>query len=103
MLARPVRDRIPRKRSSGLCVLTRFIPRLRTILGSGGRPSDNQQLLDFLAFAQHRSINLEELWVVETNGIIVWGILPIFSAGRTTLLFTPADPLKGTRFPCCLH
>ena len=65
---------------------------LRLILGSGGRPADQQQLVDFLTFARLRNIDLSELWVAERGGSIVWAVLPILSPGRTMLLFTPADP-----------
>jgi GNAT superfamily N-acetyltransferase len=65
---------------------------LRMILGSGGRPADNQQIIDFLTFARQRGIDLNELWVAERGGAILWAAVPILSPGRTMLLFTPADP-----------
>jgi GNAT superfamily N-acetyltransferase len=65
---------------------------LRMILGSGGRAADNQQIIDFLTFARHRGIDLNELWVGERSGAILWAAVPILSPGRTMLLFTPADP-----------
>jgi mycothiol synthase len=70
-------------------------PALRFILGSGGRAADDQQLGDFLTFAGIRNIDLGELTIAESGGAMLWAILPIHSAGRTTLLFAPNDPPNG--------
>lgn len=62
---------------------------LKLILGSHGRYADNNQVLDFLQFALHRRINLDDLWLAERGGRTVWSILPIVSPGRTMLFLTP--------------
>ena len=68
---------------------------LRFILGVGGRGADDQQPGDFLSFAAIRDIDLGEMMIAESGGTLLWAILPIHSAGRTTLLFTPNDPPAG--------
>ena len=77
---------------------------LRFILGAGGRGADDQQLGDFLGFAAIRDIDLGEMMIAESGGTLLWAILPISHAGRTTLLFTPNDPSVGKvrlRRRCC--
>src|SRR5437870_4444902 len=63
---------------------------LQLILGSGGRAAGEEQVVDFLRFAVYRGINLNDLWLADDAGIIVWAILPVVSPGRTMLLFVPS-------------
>src|SRR5438045_7505336 len=63
---------------------------LQLILGSGGRAASEEQVVDFLRFAVYRGIDLNELWLAEDAGIIVWAVLPVVSPGRTMLLFAPS-------------
>src|SRR3954462_6521706 len=64
-------------------------PALRLILASGGGPASDEQVLDFLAFALHRGIEVSGTWVAVRNGLILWALLPVVSPGRTMLMFSP--------------
>ena len=46
-------------------------------------------MLDFLEFSLHRGIDLNDIWVAEGDGRVVWAMLPIVSPGRTMLLLGP--------------
>jgi ribosomal protein S18 acetylase RimI-like enzyme len=72
---------------------------LRLILSNHGRIASEEQVVDFLRFAVHRRLNLNDIWVVEsTHGFrgdaspFLWAILPVVSPGRTMLLFSPPHP-----------
>lgn len=64
-------------------------PALRVMLAEGSGPASDEAVLDFLAFAIQRKIDLNQMWAVWAGGRIVWTLLPIPSAGRTMLIFTP--------------
>ena len=64
---------------------------LRLVLGANGRPADDAHVVDFLRFAVGRGINLNDLWLAERDGRIVWATLPIISPGRTMLLLSGVD------------
>jgi len=61
------------------------------ILGSAGRVGSPSQVVEFLAYAAQRHINVAETWVAEIDGRITWAALPVLSPGRTALLFTSAE------------
>ena len=63
---------------------------LQLILGQGKRPAAEEQVVDFLRFAIYRGIDLNDIWVADDGGPIVWAILPVVSPGRTMLLFSPS-------------
>lgn len=62
---------------------------LRMILGGNGRPADDNQIVDFLSYALHRGIDVNDIWVAESRGRIAWATLPVVSPGRTMLLLAP--------------
>jgi mycothiol synthase len=64
-------------------------PALRLILASGGGLASDEQVLDFLAFALHRAIDVNGIWVAVRRGQILWALLPVVSPGRTMLMFSP--------------
>lgn len=64
-------------------------PALRLILGANGRAADEGVVVDFLQFAMHRGVELNDTWVAEQNGRVVWAVLPMVSPGRTMLLLAP--------------
>jgi ribosomal protein S18 acetylase RimI-like enzyme len=65
-------------------------PALRIILGANGRAADEGVVVDFLQFAIHRAVELNDTWVAaDHNGRVVWAVLPMVSAGRTMLLLAP--------------
>lgn len=64
-------------------------PALRLILASGNGPASDEQVLDFLAFALHRGIDVNAIWVALRSGQILWALLPVVSPGRTMLMFSP--------------
>lgn len=68
---------------------------LRLLLATNGKPAGNEAVLDFLQFAVQRKIDVNDLWLAERRGRLVWALLPILSPGRTMLLFTPTDPPAG--------
>ena len=75
---------------------------LSLILAAAGRPADAQHVSDFLAFSAPRNIDPAQMWIAERDGLIVWAVLPIFSPGRTMLLFAPSDaPGAETIGPAC--
>ena len=69
------------------------------ILAQNGHAADEQQVAEFLAFADQRRITLSELWITEQGGRLLWAVLPILSPGRTMLLFAPPDPLPVPIMP----
>jgi ribosomal protein S18 acetylase RimI-like enzyme len=64
-------------------------PALRLILASGNAPATDEQVHDFLAFALHRAIDVNGMWVAIRRGQILWALLPVVSPGRTMLMFSP--------------
>lgn len=64
-----------------------FFPALRLILGSGGRPADDELVTNFLRFAFQRNIAPQDIWVAVDGRRLVWAILPMVSPGRSMLLF----------------
>ncbi|HTL27931.1 MAG TPA: GNAT family N-acetyltransferase [Tepidisphaeraceae bacterium] len=64
-------------------------PALRLILSAGASPASDEQVLDFLAFALHRGIDVNGAWVAVQNNRILWALLPVVSPGRTMLMFSP--------------
>jgi ribosomal protein S18 acetylase RimI-like enzyme len=64
-------------------------PALRLILGANGRAADEGVVVDFLQFSMQRGVDLNDTWVAEQNGRIVWAVLPMVSPGRTMLLLAP--------------
>lgn len=65
-------------------------PALRLILANDQGLAGDDAVLEFLAFAVQRQIDLNLTWIAVTPaGKIVWSLLPILSPGRTMLLFTP--------------
>lgn len=71
---------------------------LRMILGTAGRLADDSQLADFLSYALHRGIDVNDIRVAESHGRIVWATLPVVSPGRTMLLLAPqtaSDPVTA--------
>jgi len=75
---------------------------LRLILGTAGELASEEQVTDFLRFALYRHINLQDLYLAERRGVIVWAILPVVSPGRTMVLFCPgqvAPTLQDTIVP----
>ncbi|HVT90415.1 MAG TPA: GNAT family N-acetyltransferase [Tepidisphaeraceae bacterium] len=69
---------------------------LRLILADGNGLASDEAVLDFLAFALQRKIDVNEIWVAIVDDHIVWALLPIISPGRTMLLFTPNRLPLGT-------
>ena len=75
---------------------------LRLILATDGRLASDEQVLDFLNFAMHRGMDLNQIRVAEQNGRIVWAVFPVVSPGRTMLLLSPprvSRPLSDTVAP----
>jgi len=63
---------------------------LRLILANDQGLAGDEAVLDFLAFALQRKIDLNLIWIAEVEQRIAWALLPITSPGRTMLLITPA-------------
>jgi ribosomal protein S18 acetylase RimI-like enzyme len=75
---------------------------LRLILADHNGLASDEAVLDFLAFALQRKIDVNQIWAAVINDRIVWALLPITSPGRTMLLFTPnrvpaATPIDAAR------
>jgi mycothiol synthase len=71
-------------------------PALRLMLGNGSGYASREQVLDFLSFAAERNIDVNSIWVAQSDGQILWALLPLPSPGRTMLLFTPGSILPQT-------
>jgi len=70
---------------------------LRLLLASENGSASDEQVLDFLSFAVERKIDVNSIWVSATSdGQILWMLLPVVSAGRTMLLFTPGRVPRDT-------
>jgi mycothiol synthase len=81
---------------------TEIEPALRLLLSDSVRPASDDHVLDFLAFALHRRIDVAGLWITVLDGRILWTLLPVPSPGRTMLLFSPSriprkTPLRAIR------
>ena len=75
---------------------------LRLILATDAKVAGDEQVLDFLNFAMHRGMDLNQIRVAEQEGRIVWAVLPVVSPGRTMLLLSPpraSRPLSDTVAP----
>lgn len=70
---------------------------LRLILGSNGRVADEGVVVEFLQFAVQRGIDLNDLWVADHGGRVMWAVLPVVSPGRTMLLLAPGRHPRGDR------
>jgi ribosomal protein S18 acetylase RimI-like enzyme len=67
-----------------------------------GRLASEDQVVDFLRFAVHRRLNLNDIWLAERAARaqqqqLLWAVLPVVSPGRTMLLFSPASPSYETQ------
>ena len=88
----------PRDATGGASSATRCRPAqqaetkacLRLLLGHRGRLAGDEQVVDFLRFSLQRGINLNDLWLAERQGQILWAVLPVTSPGRTALLLAPS-------------
>lgn len=72
---------------------------LSLVLGSDGRPASETQVGDFIHFAASRNIRLEDLWLAESNGRLLWAVLPVMSPGRTLLMLAPTGGLRPSLRP----
>jgi mycothiol synthase len=63
---------------------------LRLLLCRPEGLANDQTVLEFLAFASERKIDIRQMWIALAGGEIAWVLLPITNPGRTMLLFTPA-------------
>ncbi|WP_428940093.1 GNAT family N-acetyltransferase [Fontivita pretiosa] len=76
-------------------------PSLRLILGDESGPASDETILEFLALAVQRNIDVNQIWIATVAGAappagtILWALLPVVSPGRTMLLFSPSQ-LPGT-------
>lgn len=62
---------------------------LALILGSGSTPAGQEHVLDFLAFAESRGIDVHGLWLIVSGNQPIWAVLPILNSGHTALLLAP--------------
>src|SRR5215213_6051113 len=49
---------------------------LRLILATDSKVASDEQVLDFLNFAVHRGMDLNQIRVAEQNSRLVWAVLP---------------------------
>jgi ribosomal protein S18 acetylase RimI-like enzyme len=68
---------------------------MKMVLSSGGKPAGDLQVVDFLRYAVHRGIDLNDTWIAERSGHIVWATLPVINPGRTMLLLMPDEAPAG--------
>jgi GNAT superfamily N-acetyltransferase len=72
-------------------------PALRLILTGRGAPTGDEHLMEFIAFAINRNIDLANTWVALADGQVVWAALPVYSPGKTMLLLVPGTrPVPAT-------
>jgi ribosomal protein S18 acetylase RimI-like enzyme len=69
---------------------------LRLILADGDDRASDETVLEFLAFAVQRQLDINQMWIAEAGGKILWALLPMPSAGRTMLMLSPPRLLAGT-------
>ncbi|HEV7299360.1 MAG TPA: GNAT family N-acetyltransferase [Tepidisphaeraceae bacterium] len=69
-----------------------FNDAIKLILSTNNRPASDAQVVDFLRYAVHRDINLNDLWLALRDGRLVWAALPVVNPGRTMLLLMPDEP-----------
>jgi GNAT superfamily N-acetyltransferase len=62
---------------------------LRLILSQGTHRAGDAEVVDFLAFALHRRIDLANLWIALRGQRMAFAALPVLSPGRTMLLLSP--------------
>jgi len=72
-------------------------PSLRMILDNESGPASDEMILEFLALAVQRNIDVNQIWIATVADAaspaetILWALLPVVSPGRTMLLFTPSQ------------
>lgn len=71
-------------------------PALRLILANDHGLAADDTVLDFLAFAIQRKIDVNLIWIATNGQSIAWALLPITSPGKTMLLFTPGRLMANT-------
>jgi ribosomal protein S18 acetylase RimI-like enzyme len=69
---------------------------LRLILADENGLAGDEAVLDFLAIAVQRQMDLNQIWVAKVGQQMVWALLPMASPGRTMLLLTPPLLFGGT-------
>jgi ribosomal protein S18 acetylase RimI-like enzyme len=74
-------------------ILTELPVALGMILGGPGRPASAAHVAEFVQSSAYRRIDLNQMWVAEVGGHVVWAALPMVSPGRTMLLLSspPVD------------
>jgi ribosomal protein S18 acetylase RimI-like enzyme len=73
---------------------------LKLILSHRGQLANDAQVADFLRYAVQRGLNLNDTWVADRAGRIVWATLPVVNPGRTMLLLMP-DTAPAGDLPAC--
>ena len=68
--------------------LTELPAALGMILGAPGRAASATHVAEFVQSSAYRRIDLNQIWVAETAGQVVWAALPMVSPGRTMLLLS---------------
>ena len=78
-------------------VADEVVPALQLILGVADHPAEESQAADFMRFTAHRGVNLNETWIAELNGRMIWAVLPMVSPGRTMLVLGASAQFAGGR------
>jgi ribosomal protein S18 acetylase RimI-like enzyme len=69
---------------------------LRLILADESGLASDEAVLDFLAVAVQRQMDLNQMWVAQSGKRITWALLPVANPGKTVLMLTPPNLLPGT-------
>lgn len=73
-------------------------PALRLILAGSGAGNDDEPVIEFLAMAVARGLDLKAIWVaVDSAENVQWAALPMPLAGRAMLVMTPPRMRPGIR------
>src|SRR5439155_18217431 len=51
-------------------------PALRLMLAGAGSYASQEQVVDFLTFAAERNIDVNGIWIAQSEGRILWMLLP---------------------------
>jgi ribosomal protein S18 acetylase RimI-like enzyme len=59
------------------------------LLGTDPAQVPAENIHNFVSMAAERGLNLDDLWICQSNGKVLWVMLPVISPGKTMLLLSP--------------
>lgn len=89
-------DQTPARRECRLVQRHEIDSALRLLLAGPGGLAGDEQVLDFLSYAMHRKVDVNNTWIAVTRSRLEWAMLPVVSPGKTMLLLSPTKLIHRT-------